>query len=276
MRLRLLLLSFTCVLFAYSQCKFSNSEVSVSSIKENTWVLETWDKTTMYLLEGDSRALLIDTGTSCEYLDSIIKLITHKPFDVVITHAHPDHAGCIKYFDTIFMHPADSIVDLKELKEYEGIIRFVEEGYKFQLGGRTIEVLHTPGHTPGSISLLDIANGDAYTGDAFGSGQVWLQCQPTLPISVFLKSCNDFEITMTEKGISNIWCGHYPYLKRALDKDYLLNVVNLALQLSNGDQSGSMPFSNEPYPASKSSRIISKEGCSIVYDSMALTDKKNN
>ena len=96
-------LLFIVVLFSFvgtwSQVVFKNDEVTVSKLKDKTWVFETWDFTTMYLLEGNDKAALIDAGTRCADLDKIVESITNKPYDVIITHAHPDHAGCIGYFD---------------------------------------------------------------------------------------------------------------------------------------------------------------------------------
>ena len=90
-------LLFIVVLFSFvgtwSQVVFKNDEVTVSKLKDKTWVFETWDFTTMYLLEGNDKAALIDAGTRCADLDKIVESITNKPYDVIITHAHPDHAG---------------------------------------------------------------------------------------------------------------------------------------------------------------------------------------
>ena len=41
-------------------------------LKEKTWVFSTWDHTTMYLIEGEDKAVLIDTGTRCADLDKIV------------------------------------------------------------------------------------------------------------------------------------------------------------------------------------------------------------
>jgi glyoxylase-like metal-dependent hydrolase (beta-lactamase superfamily II) len=51
---------------------------------------------------------------------------------------------------------------------------FVHNGFKVNLGGRTIEIISTPGHTPDAISLIDRANGLLFTGDTFYSGEIWL------------------------------------------------------------------------------------------------------
>ena len=82
---------------------FQNSELTISKLEDNSWVIETSDKTTMYLVEGSEKAMLIDTGTRTANLDSIIQMITQKPLMVVITHAHGDHAGNIKFFPEIWM-----------------------------------------------------------------------------------------------------------------------------------------------------------------------------
>ena len=77
-------LLFIVVLFSFvgtwSQVVFKNDEVTVSKLKDKTWVFETWDFTTMYLLEGNDKAALIDAGTRCADLDKIVESITNKPY----------------------------------------------------------------------------------------------------------------------------------------------------------------------------------------------------
>ena len=172
-----------------AQTVFKNEEVEVSLLKEKTWVFSTWDHTTMYLIEGEDKAVLIDTGTRCADLDKIVGQITPKPLEVIVTHMHPDHAGCIKYFDKVWMHRADTVLVAQHAADYEGEFLYMEEGQVFDLGGRKLEVAWMPGHTPGSVVLLDKANGDCYSGDAFGSGEVWLQCVPMSPVATFHESC---------------------------------------------------------------------------------------
>jgi len=72
-------------LFASAQSVFKNNDLEISKLEDKVWVIETTDKTTMYLIEGTEKALLIDTGTKCEKLDEVIHKITQKPLDVVIT-----------------------------------------------------------------------------------------------------------------------------------------------------------------------------------------------
>jgi glyoxylase-like metal-dependent hydrolase (beta-lactamase superfamily II) len=54
------------------------------------------------------------------------------------------------------------------------ISRLIHDGFKIDLGGRTLEILSTPGHTPDAISLIDRANGLLFTGDTYYPAPIWL------------------------------------------------------------------------------------------------------
>lgn len=246
---------------------FKNDQVTVSVLKENVLVFETFDNTTMYLIEGDEQAALIDMGTTCDGLDQIVKQLCSKPLIVIGTHAHPDHIGCIDQFEKVWLHKADSVLIKQFAKDYKGDILYLEAGQVFDLGGRKLEVDLMPGHTPGSIVLLDKENGDCYTGDAFGSGQVWLQTIPHTPIKVYYESCVRMEKIMNDTGISRIYCGHYPYLKKALDLGYLIESKDLAKRISDGEDVNAVYY---PYTPDKDNKniVIARNGFAmIVYDS---------
>lgn len=83
---------------------FENEDLTASVIEPGVTVLETADKTTLYLVEGDSAAVLIDTGTKIKDLDRIVSRLTDKPMKVLATHGHPDHIGNIHYFPEVYMH----------------------------------------------------------------------------------------------------------------------------------------------------------------------------
>lgn len=221
---------------------YSDRVLTVTPLEPGVLVLETFDKTTMYLVEGDSSALLIDTGTDCPGLDSIVSRLTDKPLAVVLTHGHFDHAGNIRYFPEIFMHSADTILDVQSLREYPGHIDAVDEGHVFDLGGRRLRVTHTPGHTPGSISLVDYDAGIAFTGDAFGSGALWMQIPHHCSFATLSESCGRMIELMSECDVDKIYVGHYPYLKRALDVEYLMDVAVAARRIDKGDTAGSAAF----------------------------------
>jgi glyoxylase-like metal-dependent hydrolase (beta-lactamase superfamily II) len=239
-----------------------NDDLQISLIGEKTWVIETSDKTTMYLIEGTDKALLIDTGTKCEKLDEVVRQITAKPVTVVLTHAHYDHAGNIRFFKEIYMHAADTVLlD----KSYKGTIHFVEDGNAFDLGGKTIEVKHMPAHTPGSIVLLDRQSGSCFSGDAFGSGQVWLQLRPNAPMITYVNSCSRMEKIMDE-GVTKIYCGHYPYVKKAFAKQYITTMKLLAESLINGKAPQAKPYPVVVSFGCANPMIVTMDEASIVFD----------
>lgn len=246
---------------AFSQA-FKNKEMQITKLYNNAWVVETSDMNTMYIIEGEKKALLIDTGTRYDSLDAIVRKITSKPLSVVITHAHGDHDGNVRFFNEIYIHPADTVLFKQD---YKGKIKFIKEGYVFDLGGKKIEVKYMPAHTPGSIVLVDQETGSCYTGDAFGSGQVWLQLKPYAPMKSYISSCEAM-LKLMDNGIDSLYCGHYPYLKSALNKEYITTMKNLATSIDNGN-----PKNVEPYPLKVSigcdNPMIASEGkVAIVFD----------
>lgn len=241
---------------------YKNKDLSITQLEQGLWVVETTDMTTMYIVEGSERALLIDTGTKCDSLGEVIRKITSKPLDVVITHAHPDHAGNIGFFDEIYLHPADTVL---LQKDYQGKVRYLKDGDVFALGDRKLEVRHLPGHTPGSIALFDKEAGDCFTGDTFGSGMVWLQLRPFSTMSTYINSCSRM-INIMGENIDKIYCGHYPYIKKTLDKNYIVEMKKLAEAIENDTASDPQPY-NVKVPISCENPMIVQDGnVGIVYD----------
>lgn len=152
---------------------------------------------TFYIVEGDQRAAVIDTG--CTHGRRILPLIrqyTQKPLLLIITHAHSDHIYHMDEFDEVYMSHRefqlpesflqmmmeDKQLNLRETKD-------IRTGDEIDLGGRTLEVLEVPGHTPGSIVLWDKNGNHLFTGDAIGSGNdVWMQWPSALPLDQYYPS----------------------------------------------------------------------------------------
>ena len=248
-------------LSTYSQV-FKNSDLRVSKLPNDDYVIETADNVALYLIVGSKRSLLIDTGTSCDSLDRIISLITDKPVSVVLTHGHGDHSGNIGFFREIFMHPDEKGV---LTQEYNGKINYINEGYIFDLGGKKIEVKHMPAHTPGSIILVEGESGSCYTGDAFGSPNVWLQLRPIAPMKTYINSCSEM-LALMDSGIDSIYCGHYPYVKKALNKTHIASMKKLAESIENGSDINTEPFLVK-IPIGADNPMIARDGeVAIVYD----------
>lgn len=76
----------------------------ISEIAYKTWMINELGCNNMYVLEGTERSLVIDAGMGyCEFR-KIVESLTDKPYDVVITHAHPDHIGMMRQFERIYVN----------------------------------------------------------------------------------------------------------------------------------------------------------------------------
>ncbi len=61
----------------------------------------------VYFFIGSDKALLFDTGFGFESLVPLLKKLTDKPFEVVLSHGHYDHCGGAGEFEKVYIHPAD-------------------------------------------------------------------------------------------------------------------------------------------------------------------------
>lgn len=80
--------------------------------------------TAMFLLKGTERALLIDTGVGMTDLKKLISWLTPLPYDVVLTHGHPDHIGGAAQFEEVYIHEKDE--DSLKPINYDRIADYVE------------------------------------------------------------------------------------------------------------------------------------------------------
>lgn len=160
---------------------------------------------TLYIVEGDDRAVLIDTGTSIPGLDKIVGSITSKPYDVVLTHVHPDHAGSCGNFEEIWICKADEASLSAMAPDFDGKVNYLQEGQVLDLGGRTLEVLFTPGHTAGSVTFMDRNNHYGFSGDSFGNGNLLLGTD----FSTMSSTCSKTLEWMQSNDIYYLFNGHF-------------------------------------------------------------------
>lgn len=188
----------------------------------------------VYIVEGSERALLIDAGTKIANLDEIVAQITEKPVTLVATHVHPDHTGsAIGLFDEIWINAADMVNVESVMPDYKGKIRYLHDGQVFDLGDRQIEVVFTPGHTPGSTTFFDKEAGYGFSGDAFGSTNLLLSTN----FSTLICTTSRIAAYMEKYGITKLYPGHYhgdnpETLKRVQD----LNLM--AREVLSGERKG--------------------------------------
>tara|TARA_R110002049_G_scaffold84663_15_gene215458 strand:- start:332 stop:1342 length:1011 start_codon:yes stop_codon:yes gene_type:complete len=149
-----------------------------------------------YLVVGTEKALLFDTGLGIGDMRKLVESLTDLELVVVNSHTHYDHVGGNHQFESIVgldtaftsMNAAGSPpAELAEFvspgwvwkpfpagfdrEEYSSrpykISRIVRDGDQIDIGGRVLEVLQTPGHTPDALCLIDRENRLLFTGDTF-------------------------------------------------------------------------------------------------------------
>lgn len=134
-----------------------------------------------FLIEGREKALLWDTGMGAFDIRKEVRTLTDKPLEVVLSHGHWDHLGGLLQFGRVWLHPDDEELMCKSHRErHNGDPRgrvqlcFLTAGQVFDLGGKTLEIVPIPGHSEGSVALLNRAEGYALTGDTFQDRQIIL------------------------------------------------------------------------------------------------------
>lgn len=160
------------------------------------------EETISYLILGSERALLFDTGMGISDLKKVTGQLTRLPIVVLNSHTHNDHVGDNWEFHTIYGMNTDftrqnargsrddaqaelapgqicgSLPKGFDPKTYATrpwkISAYVHDGQNLALGGRSLQVIATPGHTPDAISLLDRAHGLLFTGDTYYPAPIWL------------------------------------------------------------------------------------------------------
>lgn len=126
------------------------------------------------LFVGTEKALLVDTGFgNAGSLKSVVEGITDKPVVLVNTHGDNDHTGCNTEFGVAYLHPSE-MAFYAQNNDHEIKMEPIWEGDVIDIGGRKFEVIHVPGHTPGSIALLDRENRILVSGDTVSCTPVFL------------------------------------------------------------------------------------------------------
>lgn len=144
-----------------------------------------------YLILGTRRAVLVDAGSGNRDIVRVVRSLTALPVTVIPSHLHFDHVGALGRLDrTALLDAGDLRRRVRdgslELGRYEflgfadGLQRprlRVDEWWapasSVDLGGRSLRVIHTPGHTPTSVSLYDAERRQLFCGDFIYPGQLY-------------------------------------------------------------------------------------------------------
>lgn len=135
--------------------------------------------------EKTGEGIIVDPGDEVEYLLDVVQQLGVKLLQIVVTHGHVDHVLQLKKFQELTglptaMHPADRdfLEHLPQTAQLFGLRAAgipsidveLQEGQTISFGDVALQVVHTPGHTPGSISL--IGEGHAVVGDVLFNGSI--------------------------------------------------------------------------------------------------------
>lgn len=140
-------------------------------INENTWRIEDGG-VRFFLFCGSEKAAIIDTGMTTKNAREIAEDLTDLPLILINTHADPDHIAGNGAFDKVYMSPEEE--ENYKTNNGKGKILPVVEGDVIDLGGRTLRVIDIPGHTPGSIALLDEKSRVLVAGDTIQNGHIFM------------------------------------------------------------------------------------------------------
>ncbi len=149
-----------------------HGEAQVFPIDENTWRIQE-DMVRSFLLAGTKEALLIDSGFHVANMKEIAEGLTNLPVKLLNTHADRDHIGCNNAFDSFYMSMAEAS-NYYHGENRHGTIIPIEHGDVLDLGNRRLEIIGLPGHTPGSIAVLDVKNRALISGDPIQDGNIYM------------------------------------------------------------------------------------------------------
>lgn len=138
---------------------------------ENTWSIEE-EGVRFFLLAGSKEALLIDSGMETKNAREIAETLTDLPLKYIVTHADMDHIGSHQEFDTFYMHPAEAANYYGQ--GHKEAFEPVWENQIIDLGDRPVKIVHIPGHTEGSIGILDMKNRVLISGDPIQDGRIFM------------------------------------------------------------------------------------------------------
>ena len=186
---------------------YQDDEVVFRKLDDHTWIGNGHRlyNESLYLVEGNKSAVLIDAGVRIPELDKIVAKITSKPVTMILTHGHGDHVGGAGPFPEVWVSPADEQMFLSNLRGYQGKIVHLTDGQIIDLGDRKLEVMFTPGHTAGSVTFFDKANHYGFSGDAFGSTNLLVFTY----LSNVVASAAKVEKYIKENNIKFLFPGHY-------------------------------------------------------------------
>lgn len=218
----------------------NNRYEHMEKINDRLYCLKEVESICRYLILGDEKAVLFDSGYGYIDFTGQIRELTNLPLIVINSHGDPDHALGSYLFPQVYLHYGDFEYLMKldknkvekrgtieyRLKKLPGLademkieqytkpnlgnteFLFLEDGMCFDLGGITLKVIHIPGHTPGSVALFCEEKGWLFSGDSVDYYNIFYQSGlgHHMPFKVYVNSLRKLEKLVPR--ISNIYPAH--------------------------------------------------------------------
>lgn len=265
-------------------------------INEHMTAIRSMTGEIMYLVEGEEKAVLIDTCLGVGHLRKFVENLTEKQITVLLTHGHVDHALGAPEFDEVYMNPADNKVyeSMSPLEERIGYIKanlggqlpeFAEDDYVqpvpadfkelkdgqiFDLGGVHIEVYALPGHTHGTMVMLIPEENALILGDACNNA-TFLFDENSLSVHEYKENLIRVKEKLEGRYDTTYLCHHV----MTASKDMLAHVIEVCDEILEG-KADDIPFEfmgHHAFVAKRANerfeRVDGGEG-NIVYDKEKL------
>lgn len=193
-------------------------QFTFNPFQENSYIL--WDET--------RECIIIDPGcyedSEKEILEKFIVDNDLNPVKLINTHCHIDHILGNKFVseqwnidlythkdDIILLEGAGSIAKTYGFSKYEGSPfpkYFLKEGDSLEFGNSSLKILYTPGHAPGHICLLNLADKFIVSGDVLFNGSIGRTDLPGGDFETLITSIKTKLLCLDDEVI--VYCGHGP------------------------------------------------------------------
>jgi hydroxyacylglutathione hydrolase len=245
---------------------------NIDEVGKGIWSIAGVANEQMYLVTGTEKAMLVDTGMGIGDLASVVSELTILPIIIVNTHGHPDHAGGNSNFSEVWLPEKDleimqrmctTAYRLDDIKAangennpaYQHMVnglvetrpitqKYLSAGQVVDLGGRQFEVLDVPGHTPGSLCLVNYEEQILFSGDTIVATPVWIYLKHSLPLHIYHQSL----LKLKELGLPamKILPGHPPI---PLDSSHLHDLIICCEEITHDPHRGvfTKTFAGEGY-----------------------------
>jgi glyoxylase-like metal-dependent hydrolase (beta-lactamase superfamily II) len=172
-------------------------------IDERTWRYED-DFVRFFLLAGDERALLVDSGMRVRGVRELIAQVCRLPVSAFNTHCDRDHASCNDEFEEVLVSPSE-LVHACAPHDSRRVVP-VWDGDILDLGNRELEAIALPGHTPGSMALLDWSSGMLFSGDPIQRDGRIFMFGPMRSLAAYILGLRRLEARLSD--VTSIWPCH--------------------------------------------------------------------